>query len=197
MNEKKVKLIIKNQQSIEIVNLNPEENHICMYDELAISFVSDNKCHVLYRDVILGDLRIFRDVLKYVVDNQLNTDESIELDLGFHWNEYLHDLSTDEKTNKKDLSRYLLWSSGPEKAYSTWFYNKDNEIILEISPDYPWHFIEPKEEEAFDSYDEWMKNYKPLFLGQVDKATAQKWIRQIDEILIQMDKDELRHKETE
>lgn len=193
---KKFILKINEHQRLELININAAKNHICKYDEIAIIFVNDKKRYTLYQDIILTDLEVFRDILTGVLSNKFEINPLIESDLGLYWNQYLHDLSTKEKTNKMDITKYLLWCSSPQRAYSTWIYNKDDSIILEINPDYPWHLIDPEDVQRFIPYDEWMKNYKPIFCGKIDKTIIQEWIFQIDRILIEMSKGLAEHKQS-
>ena len=62
------------------------------------------------------------------------------------------------------------------KQYNTWLYNKNNEIILEITPTYPWHFDKPAKNESFVPYEEFIKNYKALVIAKIDKKQAQEWL---------------------
>ncbi len=80
---------------------------------------------------------------------------------------------------------FCLWStiSQPE----TWLYNKDNKIYLEVSLPYPWLFSDPKPSENYYSFDEYIKNYKPIAVYEISRETAQQWLEQCNTILDTMD----------
>ena len=56
--------------------------------------------------------------------------------------------------------------------FDTWLYNQNNKIYLEITPGYMWHFSDQINKEDFIPYDEWIKNYKPLVIIEIDKVIA-------------------------
>jgi hypothetical protein len=174
---------------LEIKNLSPEENHICKYDDLAIYYINKNKKFKLYDNQILCDLEVFKKMLEKALENKLLLDPAIKDFVGLIWNEKLHE---EEGTHQKffDVEDYYsLWSSGAGIKYSTWIYNKDNTTMLEISPDYPWHFLDPKPNETYITYDEWKKSYESILIGPIDKKTIKEWINQLNELFFEMEQD--------
>ena len=65
-----------------------------------------------------------------------------------------------------------------------WIYNdKEGNIVLEITPPFATLFFEAYPEEEPISFDEWMKDYKPLLVTTISKQTAQQWVQQIDDLI--------------
>ena len=193
MNKKNIFLKIDEKKHLEICNLDYQKNHVCKYDAVGIYFINHDTKYKLYHDVILCDFDVFKNLLFNALENKLQLVDSIKKYIGLLWNQELQkeDHSHDLEIN---LTNYLLWSSGPQIKYSTWLYNKGDEIFLEISPDYPWHFVDPKDREEWISYASWEKNYKPLFFYKLDKKIVQNWIYQLDEIIFAMKENDLNHK---
>ena len=66
---------------------------------------------------------------------------------------------------------------------TTWLYNdKDNNIILEVTKDYRWHFMQLEdtpEESEFITYEDFMKDYKPLIHYMIPHDVAIQWLEQL------------------
>jgi hypothetical protein len=131
-------------------------------------------------------------------------------DPGYLWSVYLHKIASEETIIDKDLESlinkglheacrlvflkkpngekdwigelYLMWDSAHGRP-KTWLYTRNGTIILEITPAYKWHFIEPEEGEQSITFEEFLKNYKPCAIREISKETAQEWLSKIDELL--------------
>ncbi len=119
--------------------------------------------------------------------------------LGYLWNEGNHDLVTrlnegqNLVENEKDLvSSYQVWSSSLHN-YSTWLYTNNKKIYFEVTPDYPWHYIEPKLSDPFISYEEFMKTYRPLVLEEISRTVAEQWLVKTQELLEIIHKNSFLH----
>ena len=96
-------------------------------------------------------------------------------------------MDTDECEKREDIfSQYWVWSS-PDNI-QTWLYSLNNKIYLEISQTYPWLFSEPEEGELFISFDEYITDYKPIVLIELQEPLIQLWINQCQDILQKMEK---------
>ena len=159
---------------------------IDLFSMANISFVScSEQFDLYYNDTLIESLLSFKELLKQALEGFL-LPESIKEDIGYLWNTELHG-DTNFPTyqwqgaNLWIGEKYLLWSVAQKN--STWLYNKDNKIFLEITPVYPWHFLEPEPNEQYYSYDEFIKNYKPIVTVEISKDIAKKWLEQTDELL--------------
>ena len=66
----------------------------------------------------------------------------------------------------------------------TWIYNDNkNNIILELTPIWPWHFDNPEEGETFITYEKFMKNYQSYLTRIISKDVAEQWVQQCKEAL--------------
>ncbi len=92
-------------------------------------------------------------------------------------------LSETKEGNKYWIGQdYLIWESLDQ--YDTWIYNKNNEIFLEITPIYKWHYKDPeKEDKDYLTYEDFKKIYKPTLITKIEKETAKQWINEIDELI--------------
>jgi hypothetical protein len=134
--------------------------------------------------------------LKKAIKNDLQLDISLNQNLGIMLNQYYQDKPSDfvqvssiyhEGTHWIGLNYHLFSSFGDAKPQvSTWLYNDDNgDIILEVTKDYPWHFV--FDEKDYDdleyiTYDEFMKDYKPLIQRVIPREVAIMWVEQLMEV---------------
>ena len=85
---------------------------------------------------------------------------SIKNDIGFEWNLFFND-------NTKTTKAYdYSWMSNDHKGirpyYNSWLYNdKVGNIILEITPFYPWYYVNRRTCPERIPFKEWIKSYKP------------------------------------
>ena len=103
------------------------------------------------------------------------------------WNEYTHKRDSTQWANSDQAAwvgeRYLVWSTSCKYNISTWLYIKNEKIILEITPDYPWTFVDPKSGENYITYDEFIKNYKPYVIREISREIAQQWLDKTAELI--------------
>jgi len=159
-----------------------------LFDEMVIAYHKGQKRHILLKkDFVIWGVRHFKEVLQIAIDGRRVLHNSIKHDLGYLWNEYLqekngHDFVEKpvENSTRWVGTEYLLFST--PRSFSTWIYNKDSDIYLEITPTYPWHFLEPKKNEKFVSYDEFIKKYKPLMIIKIEKKVARKWLKVLSKL---------------
>ncbi len=85
------------------------------------------------------------------------------------------------ETSKFNDSNLYLWSSA--SSIQTWLYTRANKIYLEVSCTYPWSFVDPEPFENYFSFDEYVANYKPIAVHEINKETADQWIKQADALL--------------
>lgn len=152
-------------------------------EDTSIAFDYLNNKYVLYNDVIIDALDSLKNLSEKILKNELIIHDSINLDIGFLQNEY------DDFLWKKNLSKkrkydffeihgnwigsnYMLFDG---RDIFTWLYQKNNLIYLEVTPYYKWHSRDPDKGEEFIPYEEWIKNYNPIAIVEIDKKTIQRW----------------------
>jgi len=175
---------IADDQAIIIKNLCCEGDHFYRYDPIEIFFYNKDICYLLSQhDYLLCQLEEFYGALKKAMQDKLELIDPL-CDLGYLWNQYLHKSNQDNEEIEDDVEwdvrTYLVWSG---KGYDTWLYTKESNVLIQITPTYKWHYLDPEEHLDFVPYDEWIKNYKSLFTIEIDKKTAQEWLEAIEELL--------------
>lgn len=123
--------------------------------------------------------------LKKAIGEKLQLHELLTQNLGFMQNQYYQDKTGFIRVPTSDGSStywvgfdYEIWEAfnDAKPPVSTWLYNDfEGNIILEVAKNYPWHFIilegEP-EDPDFITYDEFMKNYKPIIHRVIPRDVA-------------------------
>ena len=168
-------------------------------DKIPINFININTNIILDERFIDEALSTFCIKLNKALRYELKFHDSINKDIGFLWNEELQNkpgLSYSKlEGNDYWVGLYnLLWETPGycKPKLSTWIYNdSDGEIILEITPSYPWHFTDPEEldDKDYVPYEEWIKTYKPLLIRKISKEIALRWKEQVEEILSILEKN--------
>jgi hypothetical protein len=181
-------LHLNNNESI-ILSSHDSPDKMGEWDDIAIEYRGENS---IYLTDSRGDeiLRSAEELLTKTLNKELLLHESIKQDIGYLWNEELQGkpgLTYEEGSGNIYWigERFLLWScnSRLENRGTTWLYNDENgDIILEITPVYPWTFRDPKPNEKYVSYDEYMKSYKPLVIRKIPVDIAQEWLVQVKKL---------------
>jgi len=159
-------------------------NALHMFDEVTVILKKGNAEITLEIDHINEIVQSLRKSLQLTLANECQLPEQITLgELGICYNKNV----SARTHNQIDYHRFWLFSlpKGPQ----TWLYSQDKKIYLEIVPSYPWLYSDLEEEqkkEGFIPFDEFMKTYKPIFVGEISQETAQHWIMQCDKILASM-----------
>ena len=189
MNKNTISFIL-NQETKIIITLKDPIQQLNPYYEEYILLSQNNKTIQIADGQIYHNMHQLEEYLKKALANDLQLHTSITQDIGCLSNEYFND-----ETNfvTKDFNgtnlwigfEYHMWEfSRQDIGTTTWMYNdKNKNIILEITPGYPYFFCEPKEEPNYIPYDEWKKTYKPYLKTILPKETAQEWLKQAEFII--------------
>lgn len=162
-----------------------EIKNLCYCSDTKIIYYDQTTSLELYNYCVGEILEIFKIKLEKALTNKLKLHESIQMDVGFLLNEFVQKrqalplLESGMGTDWVGVVN-LIWSTD---KLATWLYSKDNKIFLEITPVYAWHLLEQKKTEQFYSYEEFIKNYKPIVIFEISKDLAQQWLMKIDEML--------------
>ena len=186
------------KQYLLLINLCPEQNHLYRFDVSNIIFVDDENREIyqVYNDAIIYGVESLYHLLKKALNNELNLHDFTETSIGLSRNQYFQKKNEAMEINKKDKCEWaggslLLWEV-PSKL-ETWLYNKNNKIFIEITPVYPWHFSDPREHEHFIPYNEWIKNYKPLMVAEIEKEFASDWLIKTEKIIQEIEKSDAKY----
>jgi len=125
------------------------------------------------------------DGLMQALAHQITLDILLKNDLGYEWNEYLdnHKKASSYASIPEWIGqRYFMWSS---YGIAVWLYEKKNKIFLEITPTYKWHFQDPMftEKSQYISYEQFINNYKPYAVIELNTDKLQEWLKQTERLL--------------
>jgi hypothetical protein len=146
---------------------------------------------VIYHDGS-NELVLLEDVAEFIVEMLKNSLQSAfigkqilpsHIDLG----KASLSFSLDEQSDNDEIDYTIFWLWSSPTRVQTWLYTRDNKIYLEISSTYPWLFVDPEPSENYYSFDEYIKNYKPIAVYEISRETAQQWLEQCNTMLDTMD----------
>jgi hypothetical protein len=141
-----------------------------MFDQITVNLVAGNTLTILIQDSSYEILNTFKASLEQVLNNERTFPSQIDSDhLGKYYNRTMYE----QKFDLYDYDRLLLWSSsGPQ----TWLYNRNGSIYLEVIPTYLELFANSTAKLNDISFEEFMLNYKPILIEEIDRTTAQEWL---------------------
>ena len=165
-------------------------NEILCCNEGLIFFKNKNNQKMMLRNDSLREaLAVFVETLGEAIVGKLKLHISIIDDIGYMWNKSLNE-DSDLIYNGNGFwvgQANLLWSiSGYDYSkVTTWLYNDVNDnIVLEVTPTYKWHFQDPEPGDAlYTTYEEFMQKYKPILLRIIPEQIAVQWLKQAQDLL--------------
>lgn len=192
-----IKLKLSNSEYVKIIaseNINWAEIDFCCSNIIAYFMDNKNEHFAIGRETA-GDFFIpLIGNFKKTINNKLKLHESIIQNLGFMENEYCHDLPHEKIkffmvpmiTGQGTYwigSNYGVWNFSDKNVnpyINTWLYNdSEGNIIFEVTPLYKWSFLpDDLQDPNFVTYEEFMKDYKPLIHRVIPKKVAIKWLKQ-------------------
>ena len=185
-----VNLNLNNNEKMIIESDECPINKLLCCDMITIYLTYDNKNLILVREDAQMTLESLRHLLKLALKNEAQPHDSITQDIGFLWNERLQRkpglvYKIFDRVNRWVGEDNMLWATpglvGPKLV--TWLYNNpQGDIILEITPSYPYRSNTTKEKSPL-SYQDFMRDYKPLLIRTISTSTAKKWLEQAEDIL--------------
>lgn len=156
-------------------------------------YYRNNEKYLVNNDTFHYSIAGLIDSMTDALNGKLQLPASISKDLGYLWNEYCNGFSSEifEFRQIETYQRwvgidYILWETpgSSRPVLATWLYNnKNSEIILEITPDYPWHNIDPEPSEKYYTYEEFKSAYKPILIRTIPIEVAQRWVAQATHLL--------------
>ena len=189
-------LKLSQNESIKIIteeNIDFNQVDFCC-SELQAYFISEKKEQLCIGEKTASSFLIaFIRNLKKVIANELQLHESITQNLGFMENEDCHDYPHEKseffmipsfsgKSTYWIGMDYRIFSTynTTKPMVATWMYNDHaSNIIFEITPLYKWSFFPDNPEDPdFITYDEFMKDYKPLIHRVIPRDVAIAWLEQ-------------------
>jgi len=157
------------------------------FDRVKVVYVKDGVCEqvICLNDVFVEFVEVLDIALKEALTGRCKLDESLEENLGYLWNVYLNSFRRVRSyKNIKDWigQKYLLRSL---HGVASWFYEKDGKFLLEVTPVYKWHSLDPEPEEKgeYVTYKQFMKSYKSYVVTELSRETICEWLEQTKYLL--------------
>jgi hypothetical protein len=173
-----IDIVINKQNKTNIYGYQAEGLHV--FDEVEVEYIHNNKTVILAKDIVRYIIDSFSISLEKSLKNELPLHESCTIGkVGYCFSQKRYMNKLEEKDDI--FSQYWVWSS-PNNV-QTWLYNVGSKMYLEISPTYPWLFSDPDEDESYVPFDEYMKNYKPIVIIELQESLVLAWINQCHKIL--------------
>ena len=170
------------------------------YDEVFITFHDHDKAkYTLFRsDFIIYALRVLYCSLESLLEGKRKLHESITKDIGYYWNKELwgNDKHLIQKKNRDGKLYWVGWDYCWWSGFGieSWLYEKDNKIYLQVTPTYQWPSREQKKQ-GYQTYREFLKNYKPYVVTTIDWQVAQDWYKKAGELLEIVEANDAKHRD--
>jgi hypothetical protein len=160
------------------------DNHLYAFDEIKIFLCEANKePRLVFENSLFLAFEPLTNLLSQAIKKAAYLDSSLHEDIGYLWNQELHKANLIEhpESNYWSGENNLLWSAD---GIAVWLYNQNDIIVLEITPVYKWHFTEPEPTKPdYETYERFMKTYKPINRFELDNKTAQQWLKQVEHLM--------------
>lgn len=180
-----LKFMISDTEYIKVIPeyIDKDDCEIC--SQIDIEYVDEEKnVTIRFGYEHLSSFCYFMAEYGYVeklLNNEMILDKAAIGDPGIEWNKY-----TNGYIGKKETNKFHFFGNSHKQIYPSfdgWLYNnKDGNVILEITPFYPWHHTRKKLNPNFISYKQFMKDYKPVVQTMIPKENLKKWIPQALEL---------------
>lgn len=179
--------IIFRLSDTEKIVIELKEAFCCVHCHIAsFVFVRGIRRYLLCNDTLHYGLKCFVNIFNEAWFGRLGLDQSLAVcesskhDMGYVFNQIRQRLSSlyEHGGNNWRGHKYKLWG---EEAVG-WVYNDDaGNIIFKLTPVFsgPAYSIDSDEHQQQSQtlqYDQWLKNYKPIFETEIHSLVAQEWL---------------------
>lgn len=160
---------------------NPYSVPACGKKPLTLFYIHNFTSFPVAYETTMELVRIIKEKIITIHNNPLIAPTHFSSNLGYDWNHaYHHYCNNDNTALDKTFFKYMFFST---YETITWFYTKNSSFIIEITPCYKWSDCTPTKNEQFETFEEFMKNYKPIAIHEISKKTAQEWLKQAQDYL--------------
>jgi hypothetical protein len=153
------------------------------FDEVSVVLRLDDKECVIMTEIIQDIACALRSRLKNALQNKAILPPHIalgELNLFYSREDYKN-YWQDENLPYEctvDYQQFWLWSTSGKTQ--SWMYNHDGKIYLEIGEIYKNPDNDERDDRLFAAY---IKNYKPLFIGEIKYDVACEWLHKSERLI--------------
>ena len=149
------------------------------FDIVSIEYIKEQIEYDLYVDDFATEaITSLKNQLKKALNFELHIqNEYINKGIGYYYNIYVNKLWTTDAQSLVDPSQnFSLWSTPTHIGIETFMYNIDDKIYIEISPIYKWNCDYPENESEYETFDNFLNNYKPIDIVSIDRSVAERWL---------------------
>ncbi len=172
----------KDSRAIEI-SFQINDDFIGKFSQLTVKYCKEI---IIYDDFTYEGILVLYNLLIRAINSELQINNQLcEKGIGYIWNKICNSLAND-KISDDIISIYHLWSTTSNIGKDTWLYNIGDKIYMEISDTYKWHFSIPESYADYITFEEFIVNYKPINIIQLERKDANKLIRFCQEILTKL-----------
>ncbi len=167
------------------IELPCEKSMVYRYDEITVTLHNKKDKFILYSDdfIIEAIVRLY-NALQKILNNERILDDKLNFeDIGLWYNKYLHSIDEGNNAEEELNLQYLLWDTHSRIGTTTWMYRLNDNIIIEVTPTYRYHFEESKGKKDFIQFSDFVDGYKPLAKITIDESIIEKWLGTCKEIL--------------
>ena len=139
---------------------------------------------------VKNNMYMFAKLLRKALANSLKLDASIHTNIGYLFNQDLYEVQDDVRSTLKYEQFGVLefWVGQSYKLWSyqsaSWLYNDNTgTIVFEITPLY----IPKNKQFDEENYQEFMKNYIPIYTTTISHETAQIFLQKAETILHELE----------
>jgi len=175
-------------EEVKVNTYGYETDDLHIFDEVEVEYIHSGRKIILANDIVRYVVETFSTALEKSLKNELPLERSLSVGkVGYFFSKKKYTIAdaSDESEKKHDIfPQYWVWSSSTN--IQTWLYSVHNKIYLEISPTYPWLFSDAEQGEVYTSFDEYINNYKPIALVELQKPLIVSWINECHILLQKM-----------
>lgn len=199
MSSLKLKLLINHQKDSLVITspFSEEEFDNLSSDTLLTLHIGKKRIALANEEYGFGLLQDLNSLIKRAIQGKLELDESIQDNLGHMWHQWYYNKFFGKK--RPDF-KYQLFSNGSKswvgmryylccsnnkdnQQWMTFIYSKHGSIFLEVVPQYQWLHDQPPANCSYETYDEFLENYKSLEVVTIDSNNLIMWRQQVLHLL--------------
>ncbi|MBO0469687.1 hypothetical protein JZO66_03950 [Enterococcus sp. DIV0242_7C1] len=160
------------EKKLELIFTKTEEK-VYAYNEVIVKYIDNNNEYLLFKDFAIETFRILVNQFENALKNEIIVSKkNFQKGIGYEWVIYSHEVAEGNFDIENLTDKFSLWSTPAREGYASWLYNSDEKICLEVSPYYLWDYDELKENESFQSFEDFIIMYSKIDCIEIARETA-------------------------
>lgn len=151
--------------------------------KVSVAYYSNSNKYELGVSILDTILLNIIDNFNAAIFNKASIEEIFgQNNIGYYYNIYAYNIwkgrNNDEfidstiHVDKFDLS--LPYSIFKNKFFSLWLYNRNCEIVFEVTPNYPYFELLHEEDDGLKKFQHWLKDYEPIEIHKISVSFCEK-----------------------